>query len=69
MTLLLTLADIAELCRCSERHARDVIVRAPDFPRESRFSTPRKRTWLRSEVVAYAKRKPEQRPNNALKAA
>lgn len=69
MNDLLTLADIAAMHRCSEKHARDVLVRLPGFPREAPTSTPRKRLWLRSEVRAYIHRKPAQIPHMILKAA
>lgn len=58
MNDLLTLADIAEMHRCSLRHARDVIVRLPQFPEPAPTSTPRNKLWLRSEVRAFIHRKP-----------
>jgi len=58
MNDLLTLKDIAEMHRCSVRHARDIIVRLPQFPCEAPTSTPRNKLWLRSEVRAYIHRKP-----------
>jgi hypothetical protein len=66
---LLTLADIAEMNRCSVRHARDVLVRLAGFPAEAPTSTPRNRLWLRSEVRAFVHRKPAQIPHMRLKAA
>jgi hypothetical protein len=66
---LLTLADIAEMNRCSVRHARDVLVRLAGFPAEAPTSTPRNRLWLRSEVRAFIHRKPAQIPHMRLKAA
>jgi hypothetical protein len=66
---LLTLSDIAEMHRCSQRHARDVIVKLPGFPSEAPTSTPRNRLWLRSEVRAFVHRKPAQIPHMRLKAA
>jgi len=66
---LLTLADIAEMHRCSLRHARDVIVRLPQFPNEAPTSTPRNRLWLRSEVRAFIHRKPARIPHISLQAA
>lgn len=53
---LMTLADIAQIHRCSERHARDVIVRMDSFPREAPTSTPRNRLWIRREVRQYITR-------------
>lgn len=58
MNDLLTLEDIAQMHRCTIRHARDVIVKVPGFPPEAPTSSPRNRLWLRSEVRAYLHRKP-----------
>jgi len=58
MNDLLTLDDIAQMHRCSLRHARDVIVKLPQFPAEAPTSTQRNRLWLRAEVRAYIHRKP-----------
>jgi hypothetical protein len=68
-TDLLTLTDIAEMHRCSLRHARDVLVKLPGFPTEAPTSTPRNRLWLRSEVRSFIHRKPAQIPHIRLKAA
>ena len=69
MNDLLTLAEIAEMHHCSLRHARDVIVRLPQFPNEAPTSTPRNRLWLRSEVRAFIHRKPARIPHTSLQAA
>lgn len=72
MNDLMTLSDIAEMARCSMRHARDVIVKLPGFPDEAPLSTPRNRLWLRVEVKAYVHRrsaKPARFPHNKLQAA
>jgi len=53
---LMTLGDIAEMNRCSMRHARDVLVKLPGFPQEAPTSTPRNRLWLRDEIHAYLHR-------------
>ncbi|WP_157900131.1 hypothetical protein [Rhodoferax koreensis] len=58
MNDLMTLQEIADFARCSQRHARDVIVKLPGFPAEAPLSTPRNRLWLRNEVRAYVQRKP-----------
>jgi len=50
---LMTLKDIAELHSCSQRHARDIITKLPDFPKESPTSTPRHRVWPTARVLAY----------------
>lgn len=54
---LLTLEQIADLHRCSLRHARDVLVKLPGFPSESPSSTPRNRRWVLSEVEAFVTRR------------
>ena len=69
MSDLLTLEDIAEMAHCSQRHARDVLVKLPGFPDEAPLSTPRNRLWLRTEVRAFVHRKPARIPHNVLKAA
>lgn len=63
MTDLMTIEDIAEMHRCSVRHARDVIVKMEGFPREAPTSTPRNRLWVRREVRAFINRKPAQIPH------
>lgn len=57
MNDLLNLEDIAVMHRCSQRHARDVLVRLPGFPSEAPTSTPRNRLWLRTEVRSFVTRK------------
>ncbi|MEJ7932532.1 hypothetical protein WG922_21360 [Ramlibacter sp. AN1015] len=69
MNDLMTLDEIAQMHRCSVRHARDVLVRLPGFPDEAPTSTPRNRLWLRSEVRAFVHRKPAQIPHIRLRAA
>lgn len=54
---LLTLDEIAELYRCSRRHARDVIVKMVGFPEIAPGSTQRNPLWLRAEVKAFLHRK------------
>lgn len=63
MNDLITLEEIAEMHRCSTRHARDVLVKLPGFPPEAPTSTPRNRLWLLKEVRAYINRKPAQIPH------
>ncbi len=55
---LLNLDDITKLYRCGRRHARDVIVKLPGFPKIAPGSTPRNPLWLRTEVRAFLHRKP-----------
>lgn len=69
MSDLMTLEEIAAIHHCSERHARDVIVKTPGFPPESPTSTPRKRLWVRSEVRAFITRKPAKFPHGRLQPA
>lgn len=69
MNDLMTLDDIAQMHRCSVRHARDVLVKLAGFPDEAPTSTPRNRLWLRSEVRAFVHRKVARIPHMALKAA
>lgn len=59
MTDLLTLQDIADMHRCSTRHAREVIVRLPGFPKEAPTSTQKYRVWVRHEVLAFLTRAKE----------
>lgn len=58
---LMTLQDIADMHRCGMRHARDVIVKVPGFPEEAPTSTPRKRLWVRVEVLAFVVHREPQR--------
>lgn len=69
MNDLLTLEELAEMNRCSVRHARDVLVKLPGFPLEAPTSTPRNRLWLRAEVRAFIHRKPARIPQPSLRAA
>ena len=61
---LLDLGDIANLYRCSRRHARDVITKSVRFPGIAPGSTPRNPLWLRVEVKAYLHRKPSKTRTN-----
>lgn len=63
MSDLLTLADIAEMNRCSVRHARDVLVKLPGFPAEKQAPGGR-RTWSAQEVHNFINRKPLDAPGN-----
>lgn len=51
---LIDLDDVAEIWKCSRRHARDVLTKLPDFPPPARGSTMRHPVWLRSRVLAFA---------------
>ncbi|MDR6523073.1 hypothetical protein J2789_005763 [Variovorax paradoxus] len=57
MTELMRIDDIAEMHHCSRRHARDVLVKLPGFPKEAPTSTPRNRLWLRTEILAFINRR------------
>jgi len=54
---LLTLSEIAEMYRCSRRHARDVITKMVGFPVIAPGSTPRNPLWIRAEIRAFIHRK------------
>lgn len=54
---LLDLDDIAELYRCTRRHARDVLTKLVGFPMVAPGSTQRNPLWLRIEVRAFMHRK------------
>lgn len=56
---LLTLTDLAELYRCSYRHARDVITKLIGFPSLAPGSTPRNPLWLRDDVRDFLRKKPK----------
>jgi hypothetical protein len=67
---LLTLDDIAELYRCSRRHARDVITKLVGFPGHAPGATRCKPLWLRAEVRGFLHRKaPKTRTNPESAAA
>ena len=53
---LMNLEQIAEMLYCDVRHVRDRIVLMPGFPRPSPVSTPRRRLWVRDEVVKFVTR-------------
>lgn len=60
MNPLIDLEEIAQMHRCCRRHARDVVVKRPGFPKEAPTSTQRVRLWVREEVLAFVtRRKPE----------
>lgn len=63
MNDLLTIQDIAEMHRCSVRHARDVIVRLHGFPEEAPPSK-RKKCWNAQEVHNFIHRKPLDAPGD-----
>jgi hypothetical protein len=54
---LLDLDNIAELYRCTRRHARDVITKLVGFPEIAPGSTPRNPLWLRVEVHWFLHRR------------
>lgn len=63
MNELMTLDDLAELYKCSRRHARDVITKLPAFPDPAPGSTTFRPRWLTVEVLAFLHRKnPEKSP-------
>lgn len=64
MNDLMTVDEIAEMYRCSARHARDVLVRMKGFPAPAQGSGPKHRVWLRSAVRAFAAGRTRQNPAN-----
>ena len=62
-TDLLTIDDIAALYRVSRWHARDNIVKAPDFPKIAPGTTWKKPRWVASEVRDFIKRRPQKSRN------
>lgn len=50
----MTLDDIAQMWHTTRRHARDVLVKLPDFPTPAPGSTIKRPVWLRSKVLAFA---------------
>ena len=61
---LLDLDNIKDMCRCSRRHARDIITKLPGFPEVAPVSTSRNPLWLRVEVRAFLHRKPAKARTN-----
>lgn len=53
MPKTLNLDDIALLWRCSRRRARDVVVKAPEFPARAPGSSWRHPVWLDEDVTNY----------------
>lgn len=69
MITLLDLDDIAKLYRVSRRHARDFIVKHPDFPSPVPGSSGRYPRWNAVEVDAYLSRATAKFTLKALQAA
>jgi len=66
---LLDLDDIAGMWKCTRRHARDVVVKQPDFPQPAPGSTLKFQTWVAGEVRAFVNRKRARIPHDARQAA
>jgi hypothetical protein len=66
---LLTIEDIAQMWKCSPRHARDVLVKMPSFPPPAPGSTARHRVWLAESVRNFARGEPANIPQTGRKAA
>ena len=65
---LMTLDDIAAMCRCSRRHARDVITKLVGFPDVAPVASRFKPLWLTADVRAFLHRKPvEMRTNHEFR--
>lgn len=69
MTDLLTIDDIAQMWRCSVRHARDSLVKLPGFPPPAPGSGPKHRVWVAKEVRDFAHRKPSRSLQSAREPA
>ncbi len=73
MTDLLTIPEIARLCRVSVRTVRDRWIHQPDFPAPTLAPTSRSRQWSRESIIAWAspasRRSPQQRPESTWTAA
>lgn len=54
---LMTLDDIAELYRCTRRHARDTITKLVGFPDKVPGSSQRIPLWLKADVLAFLRKK------------
>lgn len=52
--VLMNLDDIADFWRCTRRHARDIVVKQPDFPDPAPGSTVKHPVWVRSKVLRFA---------------
>jgi hypothetical protein len=63
-TELIDLSELAEMYKCSRRHARDVIAKLVGFPELAPGSTPRHPRWLRVEIRAFLHRKTKKSPTN-----
>lgn len=50
---VMTLDDVARLFGVSRKHARDKLVKSPDFPQKIRSSSPRKPLWLRATILEF----------------
>ena len=66
---LLDLSDLADLYRCTRRHARDVLTKLVGFPDVAPGSTTRRPLWLRIEVRAFMHRKPVKTRTNPARQA
>jgi hypothetical protein len=69
MIELLDLNDIAEMYRVPRRHARDFIVKQPNFPAPVPGSSGRFQRWSATEVRAFINRRHAKSVNIALQAA
>lgn len=69
MIELMDLDDIAKLYRVPRRHARDFIVKQPNFPDPVPGSSGRFQRWKGSEVLAFINRRHAKSVQPALQAA
>lgn len=69
MIELLDLDDIAKLYRVSRRHARDVLVKQPGFPRPAPGSSTKIPLWNAEKIRAYIAEESAEIPHKRLEAA
>lgn len=69
MIELLDLDDIARLYRVSRRHARDVLVKQPGFPKPAPGSSPKIPLWHAEKIRAYIAEESAEIPQNSPQAA
>lgn len=69
MIELMNIDDIATLYRVSRRHARDVLVKQPGFPKPAPGSSPKIPLWHADKIRAYIAADFAEIPQNRLEAA
>lgn len=69
MIELLDLDDIAKLYRVSRRHARDVLVKQPGFPKQAPGTSSKIPLWHADKIRAYIAEESAGIPHNEPQAA